>query len=74
MSLPGAAVWSPYDGRPLLPTHTGIRGDDFMPAGWCGGCEHCYAIPVPLVCLACSYDAEGYPREHPVLFPCPVTP
>lgn len=58
-------------------SHRPVPGDDFMPAGWCGGCEHCY--PAATVCLACSYDPPGSTdpediaragMKTPVNFPC----
>lgn len=61
MTIKAPAVWTMFDGRPLLPTHTPVGGADFMPAGWCGGCGWCG--PAPDVCLACSYDSDGHPAE-----------
>lgn len=59
-------------GRQPLPVHQAIEGDDFMPAGWCGGCEACWAYgSAGIVCEACSYTAEGQPRS-PIPWPCPV--
>ncbi|GIE35921.1 hypothetical protein Ait01nite_089660 [Actinoplanes italicus] len=51
--------------------HVPVEGWEFMPAGWCGGCEHCISYPVPTVCLACSYSPEGGPGD-PVTWPCAV--
>lgn len=56
----------------LLPAHVAVAGDDFMPAGWCGGCETCASYSAPLVCLACSYPAPDMQPVEPVNWPCPV--
>lgn len=68
----GTLAWSPGAGRVLLPAHVAILGDDFMPAGWCGGCETCRNYPAPTVCLACSYGPDGHPYDRPTNWPCPV--
>lgn len=52
--------------------HRPVSGDDFMPAGWCGGCEVCY--PAPMICLACSYDPNGESEPRPVPWPCEMAP
>ena len=64
------------DGRPLVPAHVAFPGDDFMPAGWCGGCETCANYPAGIVCFACSYPIDNvtdlpYPGD-PTNWPCPV--
>jgi hypothetical protein len=51
--------------------HVAVEGWEFMPSGWCGGCEHCISYPPPTVCLACSYGRDGYPAEA-VSWPCAV--
>lgn len=51
--------------------HVPVEGWEFMPAGWCGGCEHCISYPAPTVCLACSYSPEGGPEDL-VAWPCAV--
>jgi hypothetical protein len=53
-------------------THHAIEGTDFMPSGWCGGCDTCASWPAPTVCAICSYDDTGLPR-HPVTWPCHLT-
>lgn len=62
-----------FVGSPTLP-HRPVAGEEFMPYGWCGGCEICDRYPVPTVCVSCSF----YPGEviedddgTPVLWPCP---
>lgn len=55
----------------LLAVHQPIEADDFMPAGWCGGCDACLAYGSPgVVCEACSYSDDG--PAAPVRWPCPV--
>lgn len=49
--------------------HIPVPGDDFMPYGWCGGCEICLAMPNPDVCEYCSYD-DHYDLRQPVVWPC----
>jgi hypothetical protein len=51
--------------------HRPVEGWEFMPSGWCGGCEHCISWPAPTVCVACSYDRQGYPAQA-VMWPCPI--
>lgn len=43
------------DLRLRLP-HQPESGDEWMPAGWCGGCETCNGMTVPVICLACTYE------------------
>jgi len=49
--------------------HEPVPGDDFMPYGWCGACEHCAAYPNPDVCEKCSYN-DRYDLRQPVYWPC----
>jgi hypothetical protein len=48
--------------------HRMIPGYDFMPEGWCGGCETCDMMPCPDVCLACSYSRKWNPKDWPATF------
>lgn len=48
--------------------HKPVEGSDFMHPQWCGACDACG--PAPTVCLACSYDTDGGPRDRPVDWPC----
>lgn len=56
----------------VLPVHQPVEGTDFMPDGWCGGCEVCSAQSPGQVCGACSYEWDtGYPLR-PISWPCAV--
>lgn len=50
--------------------HKPVPSDDFMPPGWCGGCEVCSHYPAWDICLACSY--REWPYTEPVDFPCQI--
>jgi hypothetical protein len=47
--------------------HRMIEAMDWMPSGWCGGCDYCGSAP--MICAGCSYDTHG-PLDRPVLWPC----
>lgn len=51
--------------------HVGIPGYDFMPFGWCGACETCLSIEVPIVCESCSFD-DKYDMREPTKWPCVI--
>ncbi|WP_427130361.1 hypothetical protein [Pseudarthrobacter sp. S9] len=45
--------------------HRMVKGYDFMPYEWCGGCETCDTMYCADVCLKCSYTCRGYPKDRP---------
>lgn len=58
-----------YEGPVYELSHRPVPGDDFMPYGWCGGCETCNTMPCPDVCERCSYT-DTYDFRSPANWPC----
>ena len=56
------------DLRIRLP-HISVDGEEWMPAGWCGGCDTCAGYPVVKVCLACTYSPKPDRPMLTALFP-----
>lgn len=64
--------WLGQEKRWFLPIHQAVEDSDFMPSGWCGGCETCLRYPTSLICGVCSYDPKTGNPSEPIPWPCSV--